>query len=243
MVVLDGCKYMDKLNNLLGSGAYKFLHKDPTDKVESKLHKLLSKHKTAFPTDLKLKLISYHGKPPYLYSLPKIHKLDIPLRPTVNSIGSPCYALASLLHQIPSPIFGKSGPFVKNSGHFIQLLTSVNLQSLDTLVSFHVVSIFTNVLVYQTPQIVINKLKNIDGTVCLQVEDIVELLEVCLRTIYFQVDDKFFHQKMTFLWEALYHSSLATTSWSVLRNWLLTRHNTHHHCGSGMFVVWPHGPK
>jgi hypothetical protein len=53
------------------------------------------------------------------------------------------------------------------------------------------------------------------------------------------------NRKMAWLWEALNHSSLATSSWSILRKWLLTRCNTNHHCGSGYvddtFVVWPHG--
>jgi hypothetical protein len=44
-----------------------------------------------------------------------------------------------------SPLSGKSKSFFKNSGNFVQLLKSVNLQSLDALVSFDVFSLFTNV--------------------------------------------------------------------------------------------------
>jgi hypothetical protein len=50
--VLDGSKYKDKLNTLLESGVYEPFPEDPTDKVERKVWKLLSKHKTALPTDL-----------------------------------------------------------------------------------------------------------------------------------------------------------------------------------------------
>jgi hypothetical protein len=52
-VVLDETKYKSKLNTLLESGVYEPLTKDPSANVERKLHKLLSKHKTALPTDLK----------------------------------------------------------------------------------------------------------------------------------------------------------------------------------------------
>jgi hypothetical protein len=109
--------------------------------------KLLSKHKTTFPTILKQKLTPYPSNPPppHPYGLPKIHKTDIPLRPIVSSIGFPCYALAGFLHKILSPLSGKSKTFVKNSSHFIQLLRSVNLESTDILVSFDVVNLFTNV--------------------------------------------------------------------------------------------------
>jgi hypothetical protein len=60
------------------------------------------------------------------------------------------------------------------------------------------VSHFTNVPVDQALQVISNKLHNNDTLAewsSLQAEAIMELLEVCLRTTYFQVDDKFFQQK------------------------------------------------
>jgi hypothetical protein len=47
-------------------------------------------------------------------------------------------------------------------------------------------------------QVITNKLHNDDtlaGRSVLELEAIMELLEVCLRTRHFQVDDKFFQQK------------------------------------------------
>jgi hypothetical protein len=187
----------EKLNILLESGVCEPFPKDPTAKVERKLQKLLSKYKTTLSIDVKHKLTPYHSKPLHLYGLPKIHKPDIPLSPRVSSIDSPWYAMAGFLHQILSPLAGKSESFVKNSGHFVQLLKSVNLQSSETLVSFDIVSLFTNVPGNEALQIIRNKLHN-DDTLAersvLQVIVIMELLEVCLRTTYFQVDDKFFQQ-------------------------------------------------
>jgi hypothetical protein len=136
-VVFDESKYKDKLNSLLKSGIYEPLSKYPTAKVGRKVQKLLSKHKTLLPTDLKHKLTLYDIKPQHLlvYGLPMIHKPHTPLRPMVRSVGSPCYALAGFLQKIISPLAGKSQSFVKNLGHFIELLKSVNLQSLDSLVA------------------------------------------------------------------------------------------------------------
>jgi hypothetical protein len=132
-----------------------------TAKVERKFQKLLSKHKTALPTLLKHRLIS-NNKPLHLYGLPQVHKPDIPLRPTVSSVGSPCYALAGLLHNIPSLFSGQSESFINNSGHFIQLLKLVNLQSPHTLVSFDVFSLFTNVQVDEALQVISKELRNDD---------------------------------------------------------------------------------
>jgi hypothetical protein len=106
-MVWDESKYKDKLNALLESRVYEPLPKDPAAKIERKVLKLIYKHKTALQTDLKTKLTPYNSKPPHLYGLPKVHKCDIPLRPVVSSIDSPCYALVGFLHKILSPLVGK----------------------------------------------------------------------------------------------------------------------------------------
>jgi hypothetical protein len=239
-VVFDESKYKDKLNTLLESGVYKPLPKDPANNDERKIQKLLSKHKTTLLIDLEHTLTPYYSEPLHLYGLRKIHKPDIPLRPVVSSIGSPCYALAGFPHKILGPLAGKSEFFVKNLGHFVQLLKSVNLQSLDTLVSFDV-CLFTNAQVDEALQVIRNKLHN-DGTLAeesvLQIEAIMELLEVCLRSIYFQVEDKFSNKKMAWLWETPYHPLSATSSRIILRNGLLTWYNTNHRCGSGTLMTF-----
>jgi hypothetical protein len=85
------------------------------------------------------------------------------------------------------------GPLEKPTlNHSPQLLQSANLQSPDTLINFNVLSLFTNVRVDKALQVIRNKLHNDDTLVersILQVEAIVELLEVFLRTTYFQVDE------------------------------------------------------
>jgi hypothetical protein len=126
----------------------------------------------------------------------------------VSYICSSCYALAGFLHNILSPLARKSELLAKNLGYFIQLLKCVNLQYLETLISFDDVSLFTIVPANKALQVIRNTLHNNDTLVewsVLQVKAIMALLEVCSRMTYFQVDDKFFQQ----LWEALFHLSLA----------------------------------
>jgi hypothetical protein len=59
------------------------------------------------------------------------------------------------------------------------------------------------------------------------------------------VDDKFFQQKDDMAMGS--NQWLATFTWNILRNWLLTRQDINHHCGSitimTHFVVWIHGLK
>jgi hypothetical protein len=68
----------------------------------------------------------------------------------------------------------------------------------DVLVSFDVVNLFTSVSVDEALEIIKNKLKDgsyLNECSVLNVDSIMELLEVCLKTCYFQFRDKFFQQK------------------------------------------------
>jgi hypothetical protein len=83
---------------------------------------------------------------------------------------------------------------MNNLGHILELLKSVNIQTSDAFVTFNVVSLFTNIPVYEALQVISNKLRNDDTLLeqsFLQIKAIKELLKVCLKTTYFQVDDKF----------------------------------------------------
>jgi hypothetical protein len=118
----------------------------------------------------------------------------MPLRLIVSSIDSPCFALGGILNNILSHLAGKSDSFVKYYVHFIELLKSVILRGQDILVSFEVVSPFTNIPVYGDLMVIRSRLDN-ENTLAeqsvLKVEAIMELLDVCLRTTYFQEDDGF----------------------------------------------------
>jgi hypothetical protein len=65
-------------------------------------------------------------------------------------------------------------------------------------VSFDVVSLFTNVPVEEVLQVIRNRLTtgpSLPERSPLQVEDVMELLDICLKTMYFQSEDKFYQQK------------------------------------------------
>jgi len=77
--------------------------------------------------------------------LPKIHKIDYPLRTTVSSIGSPLHNLATLLLKIlQASLFIPDSNF-KNSIEIVKKLKNTHIPADHVLVSLDVISLFTNV--------------------------------------------------------------------------------------------------
>ena len=117
--------------------------------------------------------------------LPKIHKPNTPLRPIVSCINSPTHPLAKYLLNILNPLVGNTDFYIKNSSHFLEELSQINLNPNDTLVSFDVVSLFTNVPVDKTPNIVRYELENdinLGERTTLSINTILELLTFCVIT-------------------------------------------------------------
>ena len=94
---------------------------------------------------------------PKFYGLPKIHKPDVPLRPIVGSQCSPTYNLAKYLAEILKPLVGKSEHHVVNSKEFITKIEQTKLDEDEILVSFDVVSLFTNVSIDEACNICYSK--------------------------------------------------------------------------------------
>jgi hypothetical protein len=160
------------------------------------------------------------------------------LRPIVISIGSPCSAQATFLHETESSC-RKIGILCKVFGPLRTVVVVCKPSTPEHLVSFDAVSLITNVPVDEALQVIRNKLHKytLAERSVLQVEAIMELLEICLKTQIFRWTTSDFKKKMTLLWESLYHPSLATSSWSILRNWHWTRHNINNCCDSGMIIT------
>ena len=102
MVVIDKQDYINKSNTLLAQPAYRPIPKDPTNKIKAKLINILRKVKKETGLDNNTYKCMYPMgcNVPKFYGLPKIYKLDTPLRPIVSSRGSVTYGVAKV---IPTP--------------------------------------------------------------------------------------------------------------------------------------------
>ena len=137
------------------------------------------------------------SQPPRIYGLPKIHKPKVPLRPFVLCIGSPSYQLSRHIASLRPPLAGKMDSYVRNSRHFVEVMRNLRIEEDEVLVSFDVSSLFNNVPVDKTVQVICDRLQNdrtLSDRTTLSPNRVAELLEVCLKSTYFSHEGTFYEQ-------------------------------------------------
>ncbi|KAI8510307.1 hypothetical protein Bbelb_112230 [Branchiostoma belcheri] len=136
-------------------------------------------------------------QPPAFYGLPKIHKQSVPLRPIVSSIGSVTYELAGFLAKILGPLVGKSQHHVQNSADFVNKIKDIHVEDDETITSYDVCSLFTSIPPKEAVSVVKEALEA-DDTLAdrtnLSVDQVCELLELCLGCTYFTYKGQFYQQ-------------------------------------------------
>ena len=135
--------------------------------------------------------------PPKFYGLPKIHKPDTPLRPIVSSCGSVTYGLAKELAKILKPLVGKSPHHINLTQEFVEQVKHITLGPWECLSSYDVSALFTSVPVDPALNIIrdlLEKDHTLKERTVLAVNDIILLLEFCLKNTYFSFQDQFYEQ-------------------------------------------------
>nr|XP_027215931.1 uncharacterized protein LOC113808661 [Penaeus vannamei] len=163
VVILNKCDYEQKLMDIL-SDKTKF--KQITTKIsthllylEDKLNRLLRTIKASININTYNSFMTSGSRPGVLYGLPKVHKPNIPLRPIISSIGTFNYNTAKFLVPIISPLTSNQYT-IDNSTSFVKEITSLNFQQPVTMASFDVESLFTNVPLQETTELIANNLDN-----------------------------------------------------------------------------------
>ncbi|PFX22494.1 Protein fem-1-like B [Stylophora pistillata] len=133
-----------------------------------------------------------------LDGLPKIHKPEpIPLRPIVSSIGSMTYNLAQHAAYILHPLVGCSSHHLNNTQSLIDKIWEIKLSPEEKITSYDVSALFTNIPPAEAITTIRQRLEK-DETLAertgLSIEEVVELMEVCLTTTYFSFKGKFYKQ-------------------------------------------------
>jgi hypothetical protein len=181
-VILNTADYKQKITSILEGPAYRRLTREPTVSTEQKTTLLLKK--STLTENICKQLHSSGSRPPRLYGHPKIHKDGAPLRHTVNNIGAPIYQFSKYLAGLLRQFTGNSVHHVKKSVRFVQILESLRVHPEDIMVSFDVVSLFTNVPIVNSLQLLSHHFG----------EDVLALFKHVPTSTYFCFDRQFYEQ-------------------------------------------------
>ena len=134
---------------------------------------------------------------PKFCRLPKVYERDIHLRPIVSSRGSISHEAAKELSRILRPLVGKCPHHMKNTGDLVQQVKGIILQPGECITSYDVSALFTSVPIEPAITIIRSKLE-LDQTLhtrtTMKVEQIISLLEFCLKNTYIQFQGIFYEQ-------------------------------------------------
>ena len=118
----------------------------------------------------------------------------LPLRPIVSNIGTSTYELANYLASLLKPV-GKSQYTISNTSEFIEKIKHKVIPPGYSLVSFDVISLFTNVPLDKTIEIILRRIyTNKEIKTDIKRNDLKNLLLLCTKHVHFTFQDKTYIQ-------------------------------------------------
>ena len=108
------------------------------------------------------KLIPSGSSPGKLYGMAKVHKANVPIRLVVSMIGTPEYELSKFLDNFVKPYI-PDRYLLKSTDHFMEKLKQFQFSKNQVMVSFDVVSLFTNVALSETIELIANRIYTEDN--------------------------------------------------------------------------------
>ena len=179
-VILDKKDYDEKINCILSDGnKFQKIRADPTDSLKKRVNKLISAANAEID-GVHFREITGDYKPGYLYGNVKVHKEGNPLRPIISQIPTPTYDIAKQINKLVTPYIPTTNT-LKSTDDFVTVLRCS--QPKGILASLDVQSLFTNVPVTETVDIILKYVYENDSTHAprLPREILRELLLLCTK--------------------------------------------------------------
>jgi hypothetical protein len=202
VVIMDSAEYVKKINIILQDvSKFKIVTDDVrkiTTRIEDKVNRTvdkINKHLQNHNLDLLPNVKSSGSTPGILYGLPKIHKQSVPLRPVLAAYNTAPFKLSKWLVKILTP-FSINEYSLKNSYHFAEVIADSQLDLKDSvLVSYDVESLFTNIPVTETINIIINEIySDKDFFHGLNKNQFSDLLKTAVNNSYFLFNNQLYLQ-------------------------------------------------
>ena len=192
VVILDRTKYTEKFMALLNTERFKRLTTDPTTATERITQNVLRKIKSKFSKQEYKRLYPTGSAPARFYGTGKIHKLkndravdELPIRPIISNINTASYQLEKYLAKLLSPL-STSEYTVKSTSNFITHIKGQNIPNHFKLISFDVTSLFTDVPLDFTIDIILKRIYD-ENEVNTKIpkQQMRDLLFLCTKNVHF----------------------------------------------------------
>ena len=201
VVILDKTKYMDKCLSLLDNEQFIKLNTDPTKSIESKIQRAIRKIKNKISENEYKTIYPTGSAPGKFYGTAKIHKLkendtveELPLRPIISNIGTASYHLAKYLAKLLSPL-SKSEYTIESTNEFIDKIKNLTIPQDFKLVSFDVKSLFTNVPLNFTIDVILKRIyTNNEIETRIPKNIMKEMLLLCTKNVHFSYNNSLYMQ-------------------------------------------------
>ena len=152
-VILNRPDYLAKTREILSDRSkFERIHRDPTTQLKVTLNKLISAANAAVG-GLKFDPIVGEFSPGYFYGNIKTHKPGNPIRPIISQTPCPSYEVAKRLNALIAPYIPRTFS-LKSTDKFLDILKVRERKGI--LASLDVQSLFTNVPVDDTIDIILN---------------------------------------------------------------------------------------
>ncbi|XP_058977227.1 uncharacterized protein LOC131801989 [Musca domestica] len=198
-VAMDINDYKQRMNSIISDMmTYQRVNKDPTTGLIKKNNELVEElYKNNIITTMeRKKLRSDVATAPRLYGLPKIHKVDFPLRPICSSINSPSEELCKYVVKILKNLTKFSKYNVQDSMAFKNKVKNMTIKENDRMVSFDVVSLFPSIPIDLGIQIIDERWEELKEYTNMTKGLFLSILKFCIKdNRYFKYDDKIYKQK------------------------------------------------
>ena len=201
VVIMDRSNYTEKCMSLLSFSRFKDIPKDPKESLETKVQRTIRKIKSKLSEQGYKKLYPTGCCPGKFYGTAKIHKLlvkgginELPIRPIVSNLNTATYNLAKYLSKLLSPL-RQSGNTVKNTEEFIEELKQQKLSKEHKMLSFDVKSLFTNVPLNRTIDIILKRIYEKNEIVTsITKNEMKEMLILCTKNVHFTFESRTYVQ-------------------------------------------------
>ena len=163
-VILYRKDYLEKCMDHINNGPYQLLKNDTTTKIKTKILKQLKvlKNNEFIENKLYYYLKATDSPAPRFYVQPKMHKSGVPIRPIVSYVGSPLYNLSKYIANILKAYVKDENKNAKDSTTFSNYITNVPIEDDKIMVSFDVTSLYTNIPLIATLNIIKDYVHNDD---------------------------------------------------------------------------------